>query len=593
MRPAAFSVKCLVLGIALFLFAAFARGAAPVDGEGTVFVSLTCGALPEVAREVSDLRLVCANGETLEAERLHDSIWRFREVPPGYHTLHIDHPWIEAVLQEEVSRDSSLHVRLVPSAGLRLRVLDEETGRPLLGVRTSARRSGPCGSSLHMDPVGTVRVIPGTWTLDIGAPDHAGVEVTVERLLAGEVRELEVRLSPYHVVRGRFVLAGGASPVEGACVRLQRIGERPQPKRSPDFGLNWPEDLRLVDYTNRDGAFELFAPAGEYALHAFASPKVFATREPFTIPRTGVVEEAVLELPGGEAVVCRLAPRQGSARGSDADWTGLRACAEAIKKPSRARVQTSPLIVDVDARGQFSFEALPPGTFRISLLATRSPLSFGSAKDALQETGTLRTILGHLEVVPGVPVTRKFDFGSKRPGDLTLQFLPPGTCADGFLLELRLRPERDGRGASVPRIHSLASALSNPHGSARLRGLPQGSYRAFVRPPDGRWEVELDPLSISGGSLTAVTHRLDLGLREVLCVRAEDDVPLLRAAVRLVKPSGGFTGMLTSDAGTLALELPHGTFRLETGWGPERRVALLVCGDEDTPRLRFERDANN
>jgi protocatechuate 3,4-dioxygenase beta subunit len=340
---------------------------------------------------------------------------------------------------------------LAPTAALRGRVVDADTGRPIAGVRLVARAEGSAAflARSAFDGRYEIRALPPQ-RYRLEADDERFVpsarQVTV---VAGQVETQDVPLLRGAALVGRVVGEDGA-PVEGAVLSLVRAGE------SPFRAL-----LRQVETegervrTARDGAFRATRlPPGE-------NQRLDVRHDEFEERSLGGISLAPGATRSGVTVVLR---RGLSVRGVVKDDVGrpLAGVEVTLERPrtfraGRGQVQFSFIGPgsrprrETGADGRFEFRGLQAGDYTLS--ATRRGMS--------------RATVDPVKVAEG---------RGAEPVELTLR---PGTTISGLLRD------RSGSGAAGWLV------FARPSGEGGAPGLGPGALRTEEPTgPDGAFLLE-------------------------------------------------------------------------------------------------------
>jgi protocatechuate 3,4-dioxygenase beta subunit len=323
----------------------------------------------------------------------------------------------------------------------------EET--PVVGARVAAFRqraprirastAQPPTALAHTGRDGSFRfgpIEPGVYTIVASAAGFSsasreGVEVSA----ASAFEPIRLRLwTGGHHVTGRVLDIGGGT-IPGA--RVIAVTYRPLPDETH-------ERVELVTEADASGAYELRLPRGHHELRAEADGYAGGER------RFGAREDARVDLFLSPAA--RLAGRVITADGAPVPGAEVR-----LQRQGPFRPQSWPLVT-TDEEGQFSFEAVPAGTF--VLVGRKGELLGDSGRLTLEETGRIEGL--ELTVRPALVVEGRVVDASGRP-------VPQA--------RIDLRPTGAG---PAPR---LGTALADEHGRFRQTGLLPGVYDLVVSAP--------------------------------------------------------------------------------------------------------------
>ncbi len=355
-------------------------------------------------------------------------------------------------------------------------VVQDENGRPLAGVKVTARNSvfafGSASSSVS-DREGRFelgKLTRGTWTLRTASANH--LPAVQEIVLAGEEQRagVVIALGRGAAVSGQVVDDRGL-PVAGLKVAAQRQEERGE-VRIARFAADEATE------TDAAGYFTLAGLAGQTAtVRAFgrghteaeaAGVAVGTGDLVLTVQRLGVIEGVLLgaggEPIGGSEIV---ALRGGAGADAEVDVVEL----EGPMVPflgNRARTHTA-------ADGTFRLENVRPGAVTV--------LARGKTHRPARQTGLQ---LAPAQVVRGVrlvaelgatAVVEVVDEAGQPIAGAKVRARPPAGAApaEGMRFRaVRAEASHDGVAFEPPRA-DLASAATDKDGIARLEGLPAGS----------------------------------------------------------------------------------------------------------------------
>jgi protocatechuate 3,4-dioxygenase beta subunit/5-hydroxyisourate hydrolase-like protein (transthyretin family) len=410
------------------------------------------------------------------------------------------------VVVEEGGRAEGVEVRLSRGGTVSGRVLEAQTGRPILDATVEAEQSGRGAGPRYMgqgeglqattDAEGRFEITglaPGTWTLTATHPDWSEATTTFE--LEGEAASADLRLSSGGSVSGT-VLAGGR-PVEGAQVSIAASGET-------GFRGFGGSESALTDPSGRF-RFDRLSP-GRYELSATLRSQSSAPVEAVVTGETA--QEVTLTLAEGATI-------RGTVSGlPDSALSGVRVSASGPDYFASARV---------GAGSAFELTGVPEGVVNVTATAGDMLSSFRTARTTVT-IGPGRTE-AFAEIV--------FGGGFRVDGRVSRR----GEAAPDVVV--LAQPEGSGPGAS---------ARTDGSGLYVLEGLDEGAYtivanlqggtpirRQVTLSGDTTVDLEVPPARLAGTVIESGSGR-----------------PLGDVTVRLEDAGGGgfrFGSMATTDSG--------------------------------------------
>jgi protocatechuate 3,4-dioxygenase beta subunit len=363
---------------------------------------------------------------------------------------------------------TALTIALAPTASLRGRVVETETGRPLAGVRLVVRGEGT---------VFLARSSPdGRYEARGLAPQRYRVTADDDRFVpwtrsvavaAGQAEDLDVPLVRGASLVGRVTAEDGA-PIEGAIVSTVRPGEHPFQAfvRRMESG----DDARV--HTARDGSFRATRlPPGE-------NQRLDVRHEEFEERSVGGIDLVAGKALSGVSVVLR---RGLTVRGIAKD--------EAGRPLPGVEVQLSRPFEFTSRRGGMSMSFIGPGTSPRRETGHDGRFEFRGLKEgdySLSATrpGLVRASVDPVKVVEG------------RPPETVELVLRPGVTISGYVRDragapaagwyVSGRPSGEGGGTAFGPGSLRTQEATGPDGAFLLEGLAEGvSYDLQLLGPSG------------------------------------------------------------------------------------------------------------
>jgi hypothetical protein len=449
---------------------------------------------------------------------------------------------------------SSASVESVPNrAPIVVRVLGEIAGGSAVATPTHTSGTTQVPRTVHseLDESGatTLSLAPGHWRFEIEAAGYWSERRALEVEKATEEGEvLELRVLPAAKVAGKLGLPRG----ETAPDELRAEFRLPA-QRAAELGMEKGSSTCSV----AEGlGFECVLPAGMMDIGLRAPSFVTAWLWDRTLRRGSTTEVGTIELRRGSSVSGWIEVAEGPGDPRDAllrlEASGL------LGAGSRAEEQDRELLMleaRANQRGHFAFEAVPPGSYGLTVELE------GYA--TVQKSGI--PVLLDAQSMIGEPLelfrSRKLRVTVEPPVDPT-----------GGAWNLDLRPSDD------PGAESLETAVRE--GAAALDSVIPGRYSALLTDGQGirRWwdEIEIEP----GQEELAI-------LVESFPVRGR--VLFGREPLPAELIFGGVSGAVripvqADEDGDFAVELPRGgTWRVDVDHGPVRGTKWV-----DVPRKRSQ-----
>lgn len=497
---------------------------------------------------------VLLSGRRVRAEEIAtDPEGRFRlsELDPGDYSLvtrHADYVADSRAVRVEAGAISEVTVRLVPGEALAGQVVDAR-GRPVEGALVRLALEGGTGpesaaASSAADGTFLARGLrPGRWAVSVARAGYRLARRSADVPAPGPLR-IELSEDPgFEVV----VATSGGEPVEGARVSaLRRTGGVPGVRGS---GVTAADGRIRLPGLPEDPAEEvqlLVAHPRHGTVRAVATGEALAAG-PFRV-----------EIESGATLAGRVI---------DPSGTGVPGAEVRLERPDGTTLASLRTL----SGGEFEFERVPPGTYRIAALSRDRGAGFleglavlrGSAERGLE-----------VRLVPGggALAGRVLDSGDRPQAlaSISLEISTPGRS-----LVFETVSAEDGS-------FGFEALPAEPGTPCRLRARPAGSRRAIeteVRLGDLDVAVRLDrPGSVRGtlpgegppASATFVLTPLDGG------------APRAGGELRFQASSAG--------SGFLLRDVPPGTYALQVLVGSELRwqaSAVVVRPGEETGPLEL------
>lgn len=503
----------------------------------------------------------------------------FIDLPGGLYRVTIDDPQFLPWSQDGIELGTYVRAKLTPSATMRLTVLAANQAVPLesysVEVRFDDSMRYPNQYALLAEgkPIpenSEFAVPPQSLTLLVSANGYGTAEIPLVDLQPNEVRDVTAHLVRTVKLAGRVVMADGVTPVPQAIVHLHAPGTEPTPQQ-PGFVMSstrkMAQPIQML-HAEDDGYFEMQVEPGSYALHGKLNEFIVGRVDPLVVPEGGLGDWVIVKLPGLGSLTGRLTG--GDMRQVEGLFVDI---AEVGSVPNSLFLEDKHL-TRVDAGGEFHIDDLQPGTHDIYLLAPRIDVAV-QPKFKIQ-TKPAQILIGQVQIEAGADKSMEFLCGDDWPGRFDIRVNT--NDADGYVLQL----ECELRGAGESSVELAQD------GTATLRGLLPGEYRASLRSIDGSWEVAIGDFDVAPGQVVEVTHDLELFASTVQFIDADSGEPL--AKIQLVVDRSLGQGVIgTTDAdGRIELELPPGDFTIST-WNVEpTRSATLTWTAAGPIADRFE-----
>lgn len=493
----------------------------------------------------STVRLVDEDGTVRVAGRGRHP--KFDDLPDGVYRLVIDDPHYQLWSRDGIRPGEDLQAVLEGGASLRVEVVDEQTGAPVmhysLAVAYDASERPHEEPLISGDePAPTDGVVMGLvcapLTLVARAPGRPDTRVHVAVLVRGEVTPVRIAIPPARETVGRVLDVDGGTPIAGALVEWIRGPELV--RRVPSY---WAEDTTVEETvpaeevltTGPDGRFRLTrAEDGVHHLRVHWTPWL---SEEFRIE--------IPQPPGEE--LSFVAPPHGWVEGR----LRLPEVLDGIEVELHASQDRS--TVDMGPQ-QTTVELEPDGTFRAG------PFGPGEASFELalrqydgQSERHMSHSLGSVEIRAGETATVAFDARKELRGCISAR------------VTLNGRPFVGGRVRLWKPEHSRDEHLVDDAGRALLTLVRPGTRRLAVWSSDRRWVwCAPHPVEVLPGRCTEVV--LEVGLREraVRFVDSKSGESMVEARVGWKMGCGSdmLTDSATTDAtGQIVLTLPDGDVR--------------------------------
>ena len=490
---------------------------------------------------------------------------------------------------------SRVNAHLKGSASLLVEVVDDTTGDPVPGWSATLRFERVSFSPREFvlvepgddPPAGGLLdgIVPGDFTLLVRAGGRAEGSVSIDGLLPGETRRLQVRLGAPGSITGILRHAGG-EPIPRVDVLLLPHEVHPEPPEDPMQLAHWraQEDMRRWEVQQHAAAatadergafrFEGLAP-GEYDLSAQVSDVMAAELSGVRVAAGGTAE-VVLEAPA-------CAYLSGTCLGpGGTSFEGLSIEIETAGSEQRFFGPGGQLRAEIDGQGGYRVGPAPPGDYAVRLRLPDVARAWQNTSTRSQ--GAMRA-LDTVTLVAGENPGHDYDLRADFPGRLSVRVTRGGAPANGLDVRPFLIP-LEGEAAGFPRFPTeAAGAALDDDGTAVLGPLLPGNYLLVV---EGTGAPALAPGVVFVPAGAESRFAFDATpIRGALTVRdAESGQPLANHPLKLIPASPpGLTGLrlpleinLQTDAeGRAAAELVSGSYVVFDGSAPA--FLQLFAGD--------------
>jgi hypothetical protein len=540
------------------------------DWTATIGVIPSCPPFVGVGRKVESV-FARTGDSALEASRptIETGCFRFEDVGAGEHTIWIEDdlflPWSLA----GVRGGALVEAALKGSASVRLSVSDAASGSLLEGYSVHAQLDE---DGWQNTPVSLVKpasvmteggvvdgLLPILQTLIVSCPGYADAYVRHLSLLHGEVRALDVPMSPGSTVAGVVVQEHRSEPQQPITVRLV-------PLRLAGYGKIAllervdSSELRTTQADSVSGRFSFERVAqGDYAIQAARSLTVHSPIDEISVEE-GASVELELHLPSETTLKGRvLAPSGTDLRSLHLfmvpdSFVGLNEYGIVPSQSWQRRLR-----VPIAADGSYESGPLPSDTLTVQLGTPDICVPMGY--DSRSMTIGKKVDLGQVVLQPGAENVKDFDITDLLPGTVRVHANVQGETATDLIVELC----RIGGSGGNTYLVTAAGAPLGRDDSALLGPLVPGDYQVVIRALEQTWQwVAPSPARVVAG------REIDFAC-DVQLVRGEAQLrweasgePCTRGSLHVWPDSPGprSRGILTdSDAtGTVHLELPPGRY---------------------------------
>ncbi|MBL8695324.1 MAG: sigma-70 family RNA polymerase sigma factor [Planctomycetes bacterium] len=530
----------------------------------------------------SMIRLEIAGEPPRSPEEMKPSLplqYQFRGVPPGEHTLVVDDPRYALWRMHPVrGGDRPVDVQLVGDSKVSLRVIDDQTSRPIERFSATLRlhqnsKDAQFGfdskvlRTLEDKPTAAaafsqIPAIDHTWI--VHAPGYGPAETPVLGLKRGEAREIVVRLQHAGAVQG-IVQSRDGQPLREASVRLFAPAAR---NDSPSSSLKLrgvltsgieADSFREERYdatTDGEGRFRIegIAP-GTYCAVAFLTQEFYTKTEGVVIQPGEFHKPLILQIDEpARASATVIGPA-----GADLSQIGIRIDRQSPDVPMESKVYgllgRSTQTVRV-AHGRFDLGSLPPGM--VTLAADLLGAEGGSSLpiDSIP--------LPPMRLKPG-PQELTLDLRDRWPGFLHVRIKDPSSLPRESLAWAIRAPS--GRA----RVYSTQRAVFDASGMARIGPVfgarnEEEAWCVGMAGPGNSWVASAEARALlPGASEAEVVLDPKVARGSIRVLLDETGEPMRRTGVKIsFMPELGLSRIVRTDEnGLLEMEMPPTRFILQ------------------------------
>ncbi|MFO1008688.1 MAG: sigma-70 family RNA polymerase sigma factor [Planctomycetota bacterium] len=483
----------------------------------------------------------------------------FANLAPGEYVAEIHDarfaPWQSETLQPGAGVTATLRGLAELELHVRRRPGGEELDDYELGVDADHGRANTFKRCTSRVPEGRVYdVAPGRYVLALSDGRERTLRVTVDELLPGEHRVLDVAFERATRLTGRVVEADGTTPVVGARVVLQNPWSPSNPRPASRYRrMNENDDdgpIVATTHTDETGAFDFSgAEPGTRIVRVEAGPRRIVRDTQVVVVEDDQPHELHFTLPACGAVHGQIVLPSGA----DGSKHVVELAAEGAYESNpieRDPVLEASVSATLEADGRFAFERVAPGRYELNLVSKQS-----SARPSYPP-GLPVLRLGVVELTDTETSTPTYDLTTTLPGELRVRVTANGA------------PLRDAEIAAVgsdwTARTSLACARTDETGCATITGVPPGTWTIAVEHERRSWTFRpSEHATFAAGGTAELVVDVPLVTAVLQCVDATTNAPIANTQVWwVVDVDGGQhgNGRMLDALGRAEVEAPPGEY---------------------------------